>query len=330
MNTSALVPVNNVPPTWGELAELWLTAYHGDTYLTYKAQFSMWLVSRGFTDETVFKSLPDEEEMEAYKAGLLQTCKKPATINLYMASVRSFYRWMSREVRRAVREDRIDFSQGAKMQVLIDAVLAVPPAKNHNGSPRAALSIEQARTLLDMPDLETTKGIRDRAILALMLGTGIRRVEVSRALLGDLKRLNGHAVLAVQQKGHTSADATVTIHESLYRELRPWLSLHSGDKGSPLFYCLDDRPGIRKLQPKVISNLVRFYLIAARLSEFDAHSLRHTFATIALQSVDIREVQHALGHSNQSTTERYLHDQSRLDGKPEEAVGQAIFQTVDH
>jgi site-specific recombinase XerD len=79
-----------------------------------------------------------------------------------------------------------------------------------------------------------------------------------------------------------------------------------------------------------LSDLHRFDAIG--LSDHSTHSLRHAFATIALSSddVDIRDVQHALGHSQVTTTERYVHQNDRLQGKPEKAVNDIVFNPVEN
>ena len=85
------------------------------------------------------------------------------------------------------------------------------------------------------------------------------------------------------------------------------------------------------LTPRSVSRLIRHRLDAIGLTDYSTHSLRHAFATIALASddVDLREVQHALGHSQVTTTERYIHTMDRLAGRPEKAVNDSVFAKLD-
>jgi site-specific recombinase XerD len=124
----------------------------------------------------------------------------------------------------------------------------------------------------------------------------------------------------------------VVIWPDVERIIRPWLSQTPFKRPEdPLFPSLSKRDSGSTLTPRSVSRLIRNRLDVIGLTDYSTHSLRHAFATIALASdeVDLRDVQSALGHSQVTTTERYVHQSKRLEGKPEKAVNDMVFAKLD-
>ena len=173
--------------------------------------------------------------------------------------------------------------------------------------PKHTLTAEEAEMVMMQPDLETDKGIRDRAILEVLYSTGIRRQEVINIAHCDLNR--GAGILAVRQ-GKGRKDRFVPIGErsllwvqKYLDEVRPQHCLPS----SPDNVFLDEAG--RELDPHRVSRAVKKYV---KLSEVDkvgsCHLFRHTMATLMLENgADIRFIQQMLGHAMLSTTEIYTH-----------------------
>ena len=171
-----------------------------------------------------------------------------------------------------------------------------------------------------------------RAMIALIVGCGLRRIEIVRTLREDLVHRSGQLLLRIQQKGHQSKDGWVVIWPDVERLLRPWLARSPFKRPEdPLFPSLSKRDAGSTLTPRSVSRIVRTRLDAIGLSDYSTHSLRSAFAAIALTSdeVDLRDVQHALGHSQVTTTERYVHTMNRLSGRPEKAVNDIVFAKLE-
>lgn len=171
--------------------------------------------------------------------------------------------------------------------------------------PRVVPTEAQARKLVSVPNPYTILGRRDRAVLELLYGSGIRVGECERLDLQDLDLLQG--VLFVKN-GKGRKDRVVPIAgraalamESYLKEARPELVKDSREHAVFLTVNGD------RLKTKAIQTLVRAQVKAAGLAlPITPHALRHGYATHLLQrGADVRHVQKLLGHSQVTTTALY-------------------------
>jgi integrase/recombinase XerD len=208
----------------------------------------------------------------------------PSTRAQYLAVVKAFFRHLER-TGRVLR----DPAQGVKL-----------PAQGR--LPRA-LSERQARRVVSAPDPWSVVGRRDRAILELLYGTGLRMMECVRLDLSDVDVSQG-VVLVRDGKGRKdrlvplSGQARAAL-ELYLQECRPELVKPLGD--GALFLS---RYG-RRLSGVALRLLVRTH--ARRVGvEASCHVLRHSCATHLLGGgADIREIQKLLGHKDLTTTAIY-------------------------
>jgi site-specific recombinase XerD len=152
------------------------------------------------------------------KALVLDSVSSPITRRVYNLALDEFVEWFSREPRPGLTKASVNAWRGAlearglgsvSIDVRITAVrkLAVEAADNGLLAPELAagitrvkgaksksvrvgnwLSLRQAQSLLNAPDTTTMKGLRDRAMLAILLGCGLRRSEVARLTLGHIQQ----------------------------------------------------------------------------------------------------------------------------------------------
>ena len=352
--------------TWETLVDSFLTEYRANTKRSYRDAFSQFMTFCGIDSQAIVSTVPDEDAVRAFRDSLLDTGHSPHTINAYLAAARAFYRFLHGYIRKALRTGQVTASRAGELQLLIEGVLAVRKVRASNAPGKLPTTIDQSRDLIESIPSDTITDLRDRAMIALIIGCGLRRVEIARAVRGDLVHQSGQILLRIQQKGHHAKDAYVVIWPGVERILRPWLNKSPyRDPQSPLFPSLSRRdsgkavqhyggdacedgacgdevrgdgvkskvnglqhkPSGLPLTPRSISRIVRRRLDAIGLKDHSTHSLRHAFATIALTSddVELRDVQHALGHSQVTTTERYIHQSNRLAGLPEKAVNDLVF-----
>lgn len=168
------------------------------------------------------------------------------------------------------------------------------------------LSVEEVERLLQAPDLTTTIGIRDRAIIEMMYSTGIRVSELCGIRVGDLKMDPG----CLRCIGKGDKERLVPVGRraleavQIYmRDSRPKLL---GERISPyLFFTKRATPISRISAWALIAEYGRKAGLRQRLKP---HMLRHSFATHLLdRGADLRSVQMMLGHSDISTTQIYTH-----------------------
>ncbi len=172
------------------------------------------------------------------------------------------------------------------------------------------LGHREADRLLDAPDESTTMGIRDKALLELLYGCGVRLAEVHGMNLSDISF--GQRSILVRGKGNKERETLYgqPAEEALMHylnEARPELAEEAGtgEKTDAVFL---NRYG-QRLSRRSIENLVKKYgAQAATRDPVHPHTLRHTFATHMLEGgADLRVIQELLGHSSPQTTQIYTH-----------------------
>lgn len=173
------------------------------------------------------------------------------------------------------------------------------------------VSEQEMTTLLNAAMLdETTEGMRLRAILEILYGTGLRISELVGLPLQALTRSEkGIPLLRIKGKGRK--ERVVPLPEAAYQALKRYLSIReifANKKDDPwLFPSSGDSGHITRQR---VGQLLKQIVITAGLDpdKFSPHVLRHAFATHMLNNgVDLLHVQKLLGHEDISTTEIYTH-----------------------
>jgi integrase/recombinase XerC len=170
----------------------------------------------------------------------------------------------------------------------------------------ARLEEKQVERFLDCPDVSTPLGRRDKAILELIYGTGLR---VGELVSLDLSTTDLEDML-VRVLGKGGKERIVPFGEPAAEALGHYLRDRAGwaRKGPGTDALFLNARGAR-LTARSVHRMVRKYLNQAALhAGLSPHSLRHAFATHLLErGADLRAIQELLGHSSLSTTQKYTH-----------------------
>ena len=167
------------------------------------------------------------------------------------------------------------------------------------------LGVNEVKSVLRAYDVSTPKGLRDRAIVELLYGAGLRAAEISTLLLSNVS-ISARTV-KVLGKGKRERVVPIPLGTSEY--LEKWMQNRtklSSDRGAnTLFVSIRGR----KLDPRDIRRIVSAGVdMAARAAGATPHTFRHSFATHLLNGgADIRTVQELLGHAGIGTTQIYTH-----------------------
>lgn len=160
-------------------------------------------------------------------------------------------------------------------------------------------------TLLQIPDLQSKFGIRNRAIMELMYSSGLRISEIAGCRLKDIDLKKG--MIKVLGKGNKERIVPLgkPAIESLLSYDRIRYKFLSRFSDESFFLSKSGRP----LVPDEIRAILdRYIRLVARTKGYSPHTIRHSFATHLLsRGADLRAIQEMLGHSNLSTTEKYTH-----------------------
>lgn len=254
------------------------------------------------------------DDVVAFKVDLERSGRfSPATVSLALSAVRSFYRWSA--------------SRG-----LEDIASNVRGARVSRDFKKNALTLSQARMLLGSLSGGGEGVLRDRALIALMLTTGLRDVEVSRALVEDVASKAGKTVLYIHGKGRREKDQFVVVPPLAEKPLRDYLAVREGlEPRSPLFASCANRNRGGSLTVQSISRIVKSALRRIGIDDprITAHSLRHTAITFALLGgASEREAQAMARHVDLATTLLYSHDIARLASAAEDKA--ADYLAVSH
>ncbi|EHR79076.1 recombinase XerC [Thermococcus litoralis DSM 5473] len=170
-------------------------------------------------------------------------------------------------------------------------------------SPKVPRSLPKSLTREDVKKLikavpPTRK--RDRLIILLLYGTGLRVSEVCNLKIEDVDFKRG---ILVVRGGKGAKDRIVPIPDFLLKEIEDYLKTR--EDGSEYLFVEVRRAKKDRISPKTVWYLLKKYGSKAGV-KVTPHMLRHSFATHMLEKgVDIRVIQEILGHSNLSTTQIY-------------------------
>jgi len=184
------------------------------------------------------------------------------------------------------------------------------------------LSREEAQRLLAQPDRTTLKGKRDRALLALLVGCGLRRAEAARLTVDRLQRREGRWVIA-DITGKGGRVRTAPVPAWVYQALAEWLEA-AGVESGPVLRAVSKGGRVRRqgLSEKAIWWVVEEHARAAGLGKLAPHDLRRTCAKLCRAAGgELEQIQFLLGHASIQTTERYLGARQNLADAPNDHLG---------
>ncbi len=242
------------------------------------------------TDDVVreFRLWLNRQDSGVRVGGLTQTLKKK-TQNYYLIALRGFLSYMARRNIKTLPAERIELAKvGDRSLDLITKA--------------------ELERLLEAPEGDDLKSLRDKAMLELLFSTGLRVSELT-SLSRDIDLTKNE--ISVRGKG----DKVRVVFLSDYSKLviAEYLKKRT-DMDDSLFISLApikktiDKNDLR-LTTRSVERIVKGYAIKAGISKkVTPHVIRHTFATDLLENgADLRSVQALLGHANISTTQIYTH-----------------------
>ncbi|EFB40272.1 tyrosine-type recombinase/integrase [Parachlamydia acanthamoebae] len=274
-----------------------------DTYKRQIKPFFEW-VSERYSFNSLHKMT--QQDIFAYKEFLVRDGKSAYTISGYLTAVRKFFEWL---------ESNKIFPNIAK---------SVKGLKKPKGFRKDCLTVEQIRTALSSFDVETSDGLRDYALFNLLVRTGLRTVEISRATVGDLRQESGEAILQIQGKGRDSKDDFVLLVDETLRPLRKYLASRGAlSEKDPLFSSTSNRTNGEPLKERTISWIIKETLRRIDIddSRLTAHSLRHTAVSLSIKNgASLIQAQAMARHSDPKTTMIYFHNHERIKSGAERYV----------
>lgn len=253
---------------------------------------------------------PTREDILAYR-DYLKEGHKPATVQNYITATRLFFQWLEQE------------------KLYPNVASKIKGARIEKGHKKDFLNSDQVRAVLGTVDTQRLQGLRDYAMMALMVTGGLRTIEVSRADIRDMREIAGQARLYIQGKGKEEKEDYAVLQPEVKTAIDTYLaSRGKAGQEQPLFASTSNNSTGERLSTRSISGIVKSWLQRAGYDSdrLTAHSLRHTAITLALLAgKPMRSVQQFARHTSSAITEVYAHDLERAKNGCEEAIARAIF-----
>ena len=295
----------------GELVNRWLkfAAVSEKSIATYKGCLKQ--LAKYFSDNGI--AAPARADLENWRDMLIDGGKSASTICLYLTAAKLFFRFLAQEGIYPNIADHL------KNRVKVDRF-------NHK---KDALSVKQAKDLQKAIKGKDLKALRDRAIVALMLTTGLRTIEICRADICDIRQIEGKNFLFVQGKGRSEKSESVLLADKVYEKIQLYLKARGkAGRKEPLFVSTSRRNKGGRLDTRTIRGLVKDNLrkIGVDSPTLSAHSLRHTAACVMFQQKQkLTDIQMTLRHRNISTSMIYLNTINRMKNRAEIAAAQVLI-----
>jgi site-specific recombinase XerD len=188
------------------------------------------------------------------------------------------------------------------------------------------LTVDQAERLINVPDVATLKGKRDRALLAVLIGCGLRRAEASAIRFEHIQQREGRwAIVDLRGKGNRMR--TVPMPSWAKVAIDQWAEAAAINAG-PVFRSMNNRHQLARevLLPQNIMEAVVKYGAEIGMPKLAPHDLRRTFAKLAHKGrAALEQIQLSLGHASIMTTERYLGVRQDLHDAPCDHLGLRVM-----
>jgi integrase/recombinase XerD len=312
-----------VDPEVEQLVAEWLLGYgSANTRAAYLSDLRHWLgflASAGAHPVTEAKRLHIHAWLRAQEAA----DAKPATRARRLAAVSAWYTWL-------IVEEHTERANPAQID-------SRRKPKAPDKSTAAGMDREDVDALLDAADADTgPQAARTRALVYLLLFTGIRVSEAIGADVDDYEIHKGHQGLRITAKGESEyvvvvpapaahrLNAYLAGREDLHADRLPVPAGQAGAKAvRPLLITESGQRLDRGAVQRLLTRLAKKAKLKVR--RISPHSLRHAYATLSRDAgVPLEDIQDALNHADPRTTRRYDHGGQRLDRSPGYALAKFL------
>lgn len=263
-----------------------------ETYRKALMEFAKWLGDTSPIGLT-------HNDIERYKEYITSKDLSTSSISAYLTAVRRLYDYLEES-----------------------GEIASNPAKKVKGGARPkrhstkSISNEEVQKLFDSIDNSSPLGIRDCAILNLMVRCGLSEIEIVRANVGDIKTKAAQKVIYVQGKNKDKKDEYVVLPHEVIIRLEDYLAQRgSSDDSDPLFWGVGNRAIRDRISTRAIRSRISYYFESLGLKGkgITPYSLRHTAAMLAIQSgATVSEVMQMLRVKTVSTALVYFEEAEEL------------------
>jgi site-specific recombinase XerD len=268
------------------LREQRINKYSKSTYYSAFNSFAKWIVK----NKLEFNSLA-RHHIVRY-VDYLEDKHELSTARYYYSIIRGFYAWM---------HDNGYFG---------DICKGIRAIKVDDNIKRNPLTVSQVEKMYNVLNVDTPLNLRNTLMIELMLKYGLRRVEVHRLNIGDIRNENDEFYMYIQGKGKIKKNDKLKLTNVTSELIGVHIeNLKYVSDNSPLFVSFGNRNKNNRISKDSISNVVSVVFRDLGLGDkYTAHSLRHTHAMLLITELGltVEQVQGRLRHKSITTTQRYF------------------------
>ena len=258
-----------------------VTAYESDI-----KQFSAYLL---FQYELKEPEKADFQMIRSWIVALVDEKIENRSINRKIATLRTFYNFLLRH-----------------KSISADPMLKIKALKTDKNLPKYIEEKPMENLLDDIEFSDDFAGQRDKLVLELLYGTGMRLAELIGLKISDLNLYNNTLIVL----GKRNKQRIIPVNQTLVEAIKKYLTLRTDivDDTSNNFLILTDNG--TQVYPMFVQRLTKKYLsLVTSLDQRSPHVLRHTFATHLLnRGADLNAIKDLLGHSSLAATQVYTHN----------------------
>lgn len=262
-----------------------VTAYESDM-----KQFSLYLE---FQYELKEPEKADSQMIRSWIASLAEEKMDNRSINRKIATLRSYYNFLLR-----------------RKTIAADPMLKVKALKTDRSLPKFVEEKPMQTMLDDVEFASDFAGLRDKLVLELLYGTGMRLAELIGLKIGDINFYNNNLTVLGKRNKHRVIPINKTLVEAIniYLKCREEVLIENPENKDNHYLILTDNG--TQAYPMFIQRLVKRYLsLVTSLEQRSPHVLRHTFATHLLnRGADLNAIKDLLGHTSLAATQVYTHN----------------------
>jgi site-specific recombinase XerD len=246
--------------------------------------------------------------VQRYAAELREAGMAPSSVNQRLSAIRK------------LAAEAAD--NGALDPLVANGIRAVKGARREGRRTGNWLTREEAQTWLSAPNAKTMRGRRDRALLSVLIGCGLRRAEAAGLTFDHVQQRDGRWVL-VDLIGKRDKIRSVPMPNWAKATINEW-SKASGVFDGLIFRAVNKGDHVvgDGITPQAIYNIIIGYADELKRKGVAPHDLRRTFAKLAHKGgAGIDQIQLSLGHESIQTTEEYLGVEQDLTDAPCDHLG---------
>lgn len=256
-------------------------------------------------------------ELSDYRQELIKQDKAPDTVSTYLSYIKGV-------MRIAATVSTIDPNKRIPHSTYVEVAQNIKPPKRSGELANRYIPLDEFHMMMETTDEDTPTAKRDKALLHILYGCGLRRSELVELQYPDSINWQAQHIVV---KGKGNKRRHVPLFSDLEATIEDYLFARGEHRG-PLFHRVSKSDRLlldTSLTSRGVVDIIKRRCIKAGIEVYNAHSFRASFATTHfLMGTDLMTIQNLMGHSSPTTTQRYDLRDAHTSAEAMEKLGERI------